>query len=427
MGFNNWNEYRVGEVCDIRSSKRIFFKDYVSEGIPFYRSKEIILKHKNEKIKDLLYISRDKFMEIKEKYGAPEENDILLTSVGTLGVPYMVKEKEEFYFKDGNLTWFNNFTSAINPGFLYYWLVSPIGKQELDAITIGSTQKALTMVSLRKMKIEIPSLTTQNKIVQVLSSLDESIVNNNKIISNLEEIAQTLFKRWFIDFEFPNENGEPYKSSGGEMVESELGEIPREWSIGSLGSIAKKVGDSIKVEKLEKIVPYIGLEHMPRGSLALSSWETSEKITSNKTSYQKGDILFGKLRPYFKKVGFAPLDGICSTDIVVFNSKNPHYYSYLMCVVSRDEFIDYCNASATGTRMPRTGWNQMTKYKIAMPPGDVVKLFNEYSKPFYERINALILENNNLKSLRDILLPKLFSGEIEFLDETEVNKHVPIP
>ncbi|MDE4084641.1 restriction endonuclease subunit S [Planococcus maritimus] len=307
-----------------------------------------------------------------------------------------------------------------------YYLKYYLNSLNLRYLDSGSAQSQITINDLNNLKIELPDIVYQKKVAKFLNIIEVKLSINSKIILNLENLTNTLYKHWFTNFEFPNQNGEPYKSSGGEMIESELGEIPEAWSIETLSSIAKKVGDSIKVEKLEKVVPYIGLEHMPRGSIALSSWETSEKVTSNKNSYQKGDILFGKLRPYFKKVGFAPLDGICSTDIVVFNSKKPHYYSYLMCVVSRDEFIDYCNATATGTRMPRTGWNQMTKYKVIMPPADIAKLFNEHNKSFYERINALIHENNNLKSLRDILLPKLLSGEIELLDETEVTEYVPI-
>src|SRR5690606_19487786 len=111
---------------------------------------------------------------------------------------------------------------------------------------------------------------------------------NNQITNNLEQLAQTLFKRWFVDFEFPNENGEPYKSSGGELMESELGLIPRHWEVSEVGKIARQSGKSVSIEELKKHVPYIGLEHMPRGSIGLGEWESSEKVTSNKTRFNKG-------------------------------------------------------------------------------------------------------------------------------------------
>ena len=205
-----FNKYILGDVVDIRSSKRVYFKDYVEKGIPFYRSKEIILRSKGMNIDNPLYISQEKFDELKNKYGVPKENDILLTSVGTIGIPYLVKKSEEFYFKDGNLTWFSNFSKDIAPRYLLYWFQSEIGKKAIDNIVIGSTQKALTMVQLKKINIELPSIEIQKKIINIINSLDSKIELNNQMIATLEELAATLFKRWFVDFEYPDENGNPY-------------------------------------------------------------------------------------------------------------------------------------------------------------------------------------------------------------------------
>ena len=178
-----WEKYKIGDLCSISSSKRIFAKEYQSSGIPFYRGKEIIEKQKGENVSTELYISESKFDEIKNRFGVPQEGDMLLTSVGTLGVPYIVG-KETFYFKDGNLTWFSNFR-GINSRFLYYWFLSPTAQYTIDAKSIGSTQKALTIDALSKFKIEIPDMETQNEIVTVLSSLDNKIELNRRINDNL--------------------------------------------------------------------------------------------------------------------------------------------------------------------------------------------------------------------------------------------------
>lgn len=361
-----------------------------------------------------------------EKYKL-KPNDIVFARTGnSTGKSYFYDGTDGELIYAGFLIKFSLDESKVNPKFIRYYTLSEEYKGWIKGFSTGSTRGNINAKSYANMQIKLPSREYQDFIVNILSSFEAKYKLNNSLILNLEEMTHTLFKRWFIDFEFPNENGEPYKSSDGEMIENEKELIPKGWDMKTIGNISERAGNSINVEKLEKVIPYIGLEHMPRGSIALSSWETSEKISSNKTSFQKGDILFGKLRPYFKKVGFAPVDGICSTDIVVFNSKKPHYYSFLMCVVSRDDFIDYCNASATGTRMPRTGWNQMIKYSIAIPPEEVAKQFNEYIKSFYEKINELIHENINLKSLRDTLLPKLLSQEVELPSETEVTEHVQI-
>jgi type I restriction enzyme S subunit len=155
------------ELCEITSSKRIFASDYQSEGVPFYRGKEITEKYRgNLEVSTELFISRSKFEEIKSKFGVPKSGDLLLTSVGTLGSPYIVKAGEEFYFKDGNLTWFRNF-KGLDSRFLYYWLVSPQGKAELQKCTIGSSQSAFTIVLLKEMRIDLPPLPTQRKIAAI--------------------------------------------------------------------------------------------------------------------------------------------------------------------------------------------------------------------------------------------------------------------
>ena len=147
---------------------------------------ERVSTQKGETVSTELYISKLKYDEIKNKFGVPEEGDMLLTSVGTLGIPYVVKN-ETFYFKDGNLTWFSNF-KGINSKFLYYWFLSPMAKNAIDAKAIGSTQKALTIDALSKFEIDIPNIETQEKIVSILSSFDDKIELNRRINDNLMPI-----------------------------------------------------------------------------------------------------------------------------------------------------------------------------------------------------------------------------------------------
>lgn len=122
---------KLKDILEITSSKRIFMSEYLDGGIPFYRSKEIIEKSKGNSISTELFISEDKFNDIKKKFGVPVAGDILLTSVGTLGIPYLVQEEDEFYFKDGNLTWFRHFSNDIDNKFMLCWLQSKMLKTSL--------------------------------------------------------------------------------------------------------------------------------------------------------------------------------------------------------------------------------------------------------------------------------------------------------
>ena len=196
-------QVKLGDYCEITSSKRIFYSDYVADGVPFFRSKEIIERQNGSDISEPLFISTEKYESIKSQFGIPLVGDMLLTSVGTIGIAYIVKPDDYFYFKDGNLTWFRNFSPLLSSKYLYYWITSQKGKGILYNSTIGSSQKALTISALKKLIISLPPIEVQRKIADVLSAYDDLIENNRKQIKLLEEAAQRLYKEWFIDLRFP--------------------------------------------------------------------------------------------------------------------------------------------------------------------------------------------------------------------------------
>ena len=231
---------KLNDICKIGSSKRIHLSDYVENGVPFYRSKEIIELSEGNPISEPLFISHEKFSEIKHKFPIPKTNDILITSVGTLGVVHLVKDPN-FYFKDGNLTWLREFhENIIDIDFLFYWLNSNLFKKQILNNNIGAVQKAITIDFLKKVDISLPDIPNQKSIAAVLSALDKKIALNKQINARLEEMTKTLYDYWFVQFDFPDADGKPYKSSGGEMVFDETlkREIPKGWEVKSLGEIA---------------------------------------------------------------------------------------------------------------------------------------------------------------------------------------------
>lgn len=204
-----WGKAKVGDCCEVTSSKRIFSSEYVDSGVPFYRSKEIIESSNGQAISEPLFISQEKYDEIKNHFGVPQSGDMLLTSVGTIGVPYIVREKDYFYFKDGNLTWFRNFSDELDSKYLYFWVKSSEGQSVLNNTTIGSSQKALTIASLKGLEIPCPPAPVQKRIVEFLAGYDDLIENNQKQIKLLEEAAQRLYKEWFVDLRFPGHETTP--------------------------------------------------------------------------------------------------------------------------------------------------------------------------------------------------------------------------
>jgi len=238
----------------------------------------------------------------------------------------------------------------------------------------------------------LPPLAEQRAIAEVLGALDDKIELNQRTNETLEAQAQTIFQSWFI---------EPAATK-----------LPKGWRAGKLGEVAENPRRSIQPEAIESSMAYIGLEHMPRRCIALSEWESDTELGSNKLEFKRGEILFGKLRPYFHKVGVAPLDGVCSTDILVVRPKTPNWFGFVLGHVSSVELVNHTNAASTGTKMPRTNWNDIARFEVALPPESLAAEFTNKIRPMIDLIIDNIHESRTLVALRDTLLPKLLSGEL---------------
>lgn len=173
----------IKNICSLTSSKRVFAKDYVSSGVPFYRGKEITLKRSGQPIGDPLFIEREHFYTLKEKYGIPIKGDILITAVGTIGNSYLVQD-EEFYFKDGNIIWLKDFHGNLNY-YVYDFMQTQIFKQLLDGISIGSTQTALTIDALSKIKLKVPEEEQLSDYTLQSKNIRNQIEHNIAEISHL--------------------------------------------------------------------------------------------------------------------------------------------------------------------------------------------------------------------------------------------------
>jgi type I restriction enzyme S subunit len=191
---SGWNIESIESFCKVSSSKRIMQSDYVEKGIAFYRSKEIILKSKGIEPTDIIYIDINKFKNLKDKFGAPEDGDILISAVGTLGKCYLVKPNEEFYFKDGNLLWLRKL-KGVEQSYLVQFMNSPYFQNEIQNITGGSSQKALTIIKLARMKLPLPPLPEQRKIAKTLSTWDKAISTTERLIDNSKQQKKALMQQ----------------------------------------------------------------------------------------------------------------------------------------------------------------------------------------------------------------------------------------
>jgi type I restriction enzyme S subunit len=152
---------------------------------------------------------------------------------------------------------------------------------------------------------------------------------------------------------------------------------------------------------------------MPQRSIALPRWGTAAQVQSPKFRFRAGQLLFGKLRPYFHKVGIAPVDGVCSTDIVVVEPAHEAFYSLVLGHLSSPEFVSFTDAGSDGTRMPRTSWERMARYAIALPEAGSAQALNQATRPLLDKLRANLQESRTLTALRELLLPQLLSGQLK--------------
>lgn len=269
-------------------------------------------------------------------------------------------------------------------------------------IAQGAAQDNLSLQKLLTFPIVTPPLTTQQRIADILSTYDRLIDNNNRRIALLEESIHQLYKEWFVRLRFP----------GYESVKVVDG-IPEGWNRKTLKDIALSIRQSIHPSNTEPNTPYVGLEHIPRQSIALTSWGYSNQVDSNKFVFTKSDILFGKIRPYFHKVVVAPVDGICSSDAIVIRPINQDLFGLTLSLVSSVAFVDYTSkTSKEGSKMPRANWDVMEEYPILIPSPKLLQEFNSLVSLVTNQITNLIFTNQHLRQARDLLLPRLMNGSI---------------
>ena len=414
---SEFKTYTLDQLCIVGSSKRVHLSDYVQQGIPFYRSKEVIELSSGKNISEQLFISSEKYSEIKSKFPVPQENDVLITAVGTIGEILVVKDPN-FYFKDGNLIWLRNINfEIIDIDYLYYFLKSDLFQKTIKYNNIGAVQKALTIDFLKTVKITLPSLDNQRKLVSVLKSIGKKLKINNQINQELEAMAKTLYDYWFVQFDFPDQNGKPYKSSGGKMVyHPELKrEIPEGWGVEKLGDISQYVSE--KVDSFElNIENYVGTDNMiaDMGGIELT---TSIPKSGTSTKFSVGDILISNIRPYFKKIWLSDRTGGCSADVLCIRTNRTIPKEFVYATLARDDFFNYDVAGSKGSKMPRGDKKHIMEYPIVFEFG-IAEQYSKIVKPIYEAVHENNNQNQELTQLRDWLLPMLMNGQVKVEDFT---------
>ncbi|MCM3028093.1 restriction endonuclease subunit S [Bacillus safensis] len=356
------------------------------------------------------------------------KDDIVLNSTGTGTVGrcyYFSEQPTENFFADSHVTIIRTKKDVLLPAFLYYQL-STTQYQDLiySRFLAGSTgQVELNKSKVQEFPVYTPDVNIQEKIVNILKVLDEKIKNNTKSIATLEQLTQTIFKQWFIDFEFPNEEGKPYKSSGRELVESELGEIPKDWVIGKAGNIL----EFSPIEKIakNKTATFVEMKNLNTSAMV---YEYIQKPFKSGSKFRNGDTLLARITPCLEngKIGFVDFlneneVGWGSTEFITIRTKNNIASSFSYYFASEQNFKNYAIKNMNGSSgRQRVKAETLINYLIAIPPNELIKKFTDISEPNMQMMTKLKEETLILRKVRDTLLPKLLSGEIEIPNDLEV-------
>ena len=292
----------------------------------------------------------------------------------------------------------------IDKGFLYHLLNTREYRGQIRGSASGATVKHTAPERIYRCTLRIPKeLKTQRRIASILTEYDDLIETNLRRIRLLEKSARLVYQEWFVRLRFPGHEHTPIVKG-----------VPRGWERRELGEICDEVRDAVAPQEMDPETPYIGLEHIPRRSITLSAWGRAQEVTSSKHEFRAGDILFGKIRPYFHKVGIALVNGVASSDAIVLRPKEERLAGLVLSIVSSDRFVaEASQKMKEGSKMPRADWKIMQEFSVLLPPRAILEAFASYMVTTTLQLKLLAMQNLNLKKARDILLPKLMSGEIK--------------
>ena len=343
------------------------------------------------------YISKEKDELLNN--GKLGRGDIVITTRGTIGNVALYSAKvpyDNIRINSGMLI--IRCGKNISNQYLYQALRSDWFQRQIMSVQSGSAQPQLPKSHFLKMSIPLPILSIQQKIANVLQALDDKIELNSAINNNLEQQARSLFKSWFVDYN-------PFGNT-----------MPSNWKNGKLKDILKLKRRSIKAG-INTVLPYLPIDVIPMRTFALTDFKPNAEAQSSLLTFEKDDIIIGAMRVYFHRVVLAPCDGITRTTCFTLAPYHKEYLSFALLCCDQDSSIDYAQSTSKGSTMPYAIWEGgLGDMEIAIPTLEIAQEFNEIVLPMLRQIQNSYFENNRLREIRDGLLPRLMSGELDVSD-----------
>lgn len=381
----------------------------------FLNTKNVPGEHFDFSECDFISEERDQIL----RKGKLQKGDVVLTTRGTVGnvAYYHERIPYEHIRINSGMVIIRNTRKRFDTDYLYHLLKSPTLKQQYLSFSTGSAQPQLPIRDINKIRLMIPSLLEQRAIAKILSNLDEKIELNNQINKTLESIAQAVFKRWFVEFEFPDRNGKPYKSSGGKLVDSGLGEIPEGWTLSNLEDIGtfKNGINYLRNEAGDTEFFIANVRDIANNKLLLKESLDKIKINLSKAKeylLQEKDILIARsASPGEISLVLGDLEKVIYSGFSIrYRLNSPNNYLYIFHVMQglKRNLQNY----SIGTTLQSVNQGTLKNMKLILPLDETLKEFNKISKQILDKTLNNLLQNRELSQIRDSLLPRLISGRI---------------
>ena len=404
-----WTTERLGEL---RSKDKYAFvggpfgsslvsSDYTEDGVPVIRGCNLPA-NSSFALDELVFVSEKKADSLRQNTAIP--GDLVFTQRGTLGQVGLIPKKSPYsrFIVSQSQMKLTVDPEKADPRYLYYYFRLPSTVEMINSLAISSGVPHINLDILRKFQVLTPPVPVQNKIAAILSAFDELIENNKRRIMLLEKLAGEIYREWFVRLRFPDH----------EKVKRLKG-VPKGWEVRELKEVAAEVGKSTRPGSHLSQRFYLPLDLLaPKQMLPVGHAEYTE-AQSSLVTFEKGDFLFGAMRPYQHKVAIAPFPGITRTTCFVIRPKTEHSWTWLFLTLFQTSTVDYATLICNGSDRPYTVWNKgMERMKILWPNKELLKKFETLSRPMLDSVVSMYFVQQKLKACRDLLLPRLISGKL---------------
>lgn len=406
--------YRISEICDILGggTPKTTIPEYWNGDIPWLSVKDF----NNDDA--YVYETEKKITQEGLKHCSAtllEKDDIVISARGTVGaltlIPFPMTFNQSCYGLRGK-------QELVDKHYLFYKLKNSF--QSFLANSHGSVFNTITRDTFNNICIQLPDLSEQQRIAKILSTIDAKIELNKKINRELETMAKELYDYWFVQFDFPNAQGKPYKSSGGKMVWNETlkREIPEGWGICKLKDYINNISRPTLAGEHLRDMFYTPIDELPKRQMSFYGGLPYTDAKSSLQLYQENDILIGAMRVYFHRVCIAAQRGITRSTTIVLQIRNVKDLAFIYELLNDDQTIQYANKISVGTQQPYVNWdNAFDSMDVILPMNLIITAFCKKINPVIDKVKCLAKENYTLTRLRDYLLPLLMNGQVRVTEE----------